>query len=403
MKILILSTFPKRGGAAIAAGRLQQALQHNGADVTMLSRHNLTLPGWKETMGGVPFIIERLRIFVANGMSRRNLYSVDLACCGDDVTETAAFREADVIHLHWINQGFLSLRTIRKILHSGKRVVWTMHDQWPTTGVCHYSDGCMRYETECHDCPALLRPSSNDLSRSVFRKKKALYNEGRITFVACSEWLASIARKSALGKGQEIISIPNPIDTTLFRPQNRRAVRRLLGLPEDDIIILFACQSVTDKRKGLGYLIEAMRGLDGITVALVGGSSGETAALMPKGVKVIGLGQIGDVTMMANLYAAADAFVTPSLQDNLPNTIMEAMACGTPCVGFNVGGIPEMIDHLVNGYVAQYKDAADLARGIRHVTSPDNALRLGEAARAKVMTTYSEASVAARYLEVYAN
>lgn len=401
MKVLVLTTFAHTGGAAIAAQRLVHALRGSGVETTVLSRRNISLPFWKEKWGGVPFLMERLRIFLANGMSRRNLFAVDTACCGDDVTRTAEYKEADVIHLHWINQGFISLNVLRKILRSGKRVVWTMHDQWATTGVCHYSDGCLRYETGCHHCPLLPGKGGNDLAATAFRKKQELYAEGAITFVACSEWLAGIARRSALGRGQEILSIPNAIDTAVFKPMERKAARELLGLKRDAVLILFGCQKVTDKRKGLDYLIEAVRELPGIGVVLVGGSAAETEPLMPQGVEVTCIGQVSDTARMAMLYAAVDAFVTPSLQDNLPNTIMEAMACGTPCVGFNVGGIPEMIDHRVNGYVASYKDARSLAEGIRYVTAEANAPRLAEAAREKVMRCYSEKAVAERYMEVY--
>lgn len=401
MKVLILSTFEKSGGAAIAAQRLLQALNANGVEATMLSRRSLPLPFWKKKWGGVPAVMERLCIWIANGMSRHNLFAVDTACCGEDVTQTAAFREADVIHLHWINQGFVSLRTLRKILRSGKKIVWTMHDQWPTTGVCHYSDGCLRYETGCHHCPLLPGKGGNDLSDTVFRKKQELYAGGAITFVACSEWLAGIARSSALGRGQEILSIPNAIDSSVFKPMERKAVRELLGLKRDAVLILFACQKVTDKRKGLDYLIEAVRELPGIGVVLVGGSAAETESLMPQGVEVTCIGQVSDTSRMAMLYAAVDAFVTPSLQENLPNTIMEAMACGTPCVGFNVGGIPEMIDHHENGYVADFKSAKSLAEGIRYVTTKENAERLGKNAREKVIRCYGEESVAERYRKLY--
>lgn len=403
MNVLILSTFAKTGGAAIAARRLAHALNGNGVQATMAVRHNLGLPGWKERWGGVPFLLERLRIWMYNGMRRRNLFAVDIANVGEDITGSRAFREADVIHLHWINQGFLSLREIGKILRSGKRVVWTMHDQWPVTGVCHYSDECMRFESQCYMCPMMSDASSIDVANKVFLQKESVYGQGRITFVTCSEWLGRLARRSTLGKGQEIISIPNAIDTTVFRPMDRGAARERMGLPKDRTLILFGCQKVTDKRKGLDYLLQAARQLPGVAVALVGGNAEATKALMPEGTEAICVGQVGDEQTMATLYAAVDAFVTPSLQDNLPNTIMEAMACGTPCVGFDIGGIPEMIDHTVNGYVARYMDADSLACGIRYVTDVDRAPLLAMEARKKVLTCYSEKVVAEKYIKVYRN
>lgn len=403
MKVLILSTFAKTGGAAIAARRLAHALDRNGVQVTMAVRHNLALPGWKEKWGGVPFLLERLRIWLYNGMRLRNLFAVDIANVGESVTDSEAFREADVIHLHWINQGFVSLKEINKILRSGKRVVWTMHDQWPVTGVCHYSDECMRFETQCYMCPMMSDGSSIDVANKVFRCKRNIYEQGRITFVTCSEWLGRLARRSTLGKGREIVSIPNAIDTTVFMPIDRETARERTGLRKDATLILFGCQKVTDKRKGLDYLLEAMRQLPGVGVVLVGGNAEAVKAMMPEGTEVVCVGQVGDEKTMSTLYAAVDAFVTPSLQDNLPNTIMEAMACGTPCVGFDIGGIPEMIDHTVNGYVARYMDADSLAEGIRYVTDSKNAAALASEARRKVLACYSEDIVAGRYMNIYRN
>lgn len=276
-----------------------------------------------------------------------------------------------------------------------------MHDQWPMTAICHYSDDCLKYESGCTDCPLLPRGVLGDMAQKVFNEKRKIYSEGNITFVTCSQWLCRMAQASALAKGQRVVSIPNPIDSTVFAPRNRSEARRQLGLETSGTKILFGCQKVTDERKGLRYLIEAMSQLPDVEVLLVGGNAAATMALMPDNVRTVAIGQVSDTTKMAALYAAADAFVTPSLQDNLPNTIMEAMACGTPCVGFNVGGIPEMIDHEENGYVAEYKNATSLAEGIRYVTANANALRLSEAARTKVLRCYSESAVAKRYMEIY--
>lgn len=401
MKVLILSTFSKTGGAAIAASRLLKALNANGVEATMLSRKSLDLPFWKEKWGGIPALIERLCVWLTTGLHMEYLFAADIANIGDDIINTPEFKEADVIHLHWINQGFISLHTLRRIVHSGKRIVWTMHDQWAMTGICHYSDDCHGYEKDCGNCPLLRYSMTHGVARRVFNAKRRIYSEGRITFVTCSQWLGSMARTSAIAKGIEVLSIPNPIDTTLFAPMDRAEARQLLGLSTDGTKILFGCQKVTDERKGLYYLIQATAYLPDVEVLLVGGSAQSTKALMPRNIKTTCIGQVNDPRRMAALYAAADAFVTPSLQDNLPNTIMEAMACGTPCVGFNVGGIPEMIDHKVNGFVAQYKSAESLAQGIFYVTAPENAMRLSKTAREKVMQEYSERSVAERYIEVY--
>lgn len=372
MKILILSTFEKTGGAAIAASRLLCALNRNGADARMLCRRNISWGPKALRKQSWTSIFERLAIWSVNGFSAKDLWATDIALLGQDITATREFAEADVIHLHWVNQGFLSLDIIDKIVASGKRIVWTMHDEWPLESVWHYTEG---------DMPATR------FSQKVFDRKQRIYSHGNITFVTCSEWLARTARSKALGKGQDIVSIPNPIDTTLFHPaEDKVRAREILGLPKDRKLVLFVSQNVNDERKGIRYLDEAQRILGDEIMTIAPGRD---------------IPYISGAEKMAMLYGSADAFVTPSLQDNLPNTVMEAMACGTPCVGFNAGGIPEMIDHKANGYVAEYRNAADLAEGIRYVLSEENAARLGHAAREKAENRYSERSVAEKYMEIY--
>ena len=207
-----------------------------------------------------------------------------------------------------------------------------------------------------------------------------LYSLNKIQFVTCSEWLKDDAESSPLMWSLRIKAIPNPIDTEVFCPKrpNDQTTKR----PNR---VLFVAQKVNNPMKGLQYLDEAVKLLDGIEVIALGRD----------------IPYISNVEEMVRLYNSVDCFVLPSLSENLPNTIMEAMACGVPCVGFRVGGIPEMIDHKENGYVARLKDAEDLAEGIRYVLSPENHEHLSKAAREKVMRCYSEESVAKRYVELY--
>ena len=411
MKVLLLSTYEKTGGAAIAASRLLQALRKSGIDATMMVRDKQTdsltvvaLPGQKRMQ--LRFLWERFIIWLRLHLQRKHLFDVDIANCGADITLLPEFREADIIHLHWINQGMLSLDDIHKILLSGKRVVWTMHDIWPATAICHVTLECRRYEEHCCHCRLLPGGGGDsDFAAEVWRRKERMLNGQQLTFVTCSEWLANEARKSALLKGHTVVSIPNPIDTHIYHPTDKRKARETMGLPAEGFVILFASQRVTNPGKGMQYLLEACQLLaqqhpeqkDSITVAILGGHAEEIVGQLP--FRTCSLGYVNDEQLIVAAYNAADVFVLPSLSENLPNTIMEAMACGTPCVGFNVGGIPEMIDHRLNGYVARYKDATDLADGISYIM--ENRKMLGEAAREKVLATYSEESVVKRYLKVY--
>ena len=409
MNVLLVNTSETTGGAAIACGRILKALRGEGVDARMMVRN---LEGGAEGVVQVgsalhrkwSFLRERAAIWAAKGYSRDNLFYVDIANSGIDITRSKAFRKADIIHLHWINQGFISLRGLEKIVASGKPIVWTMHDMWPFTGVCHHADNCTRYNAECHDCPLLPKRGFNDLARDVFDRKAAALEKADVTFVGCSKWLAGLCSKSRIAEGHKVVSIPNPIDTSSYAPADKAAVRSRLGLPQDKKLILFCSVKTTDIRKGMKYFQDCCNILrensaDEIEVLILGKNSellGSTLALPSHA-----LGYVGGGGSLADFYNAADVFVTPSLQENLPNTIMEALSCGVPCVGFDIGGIPEMIDHLKNGYVARYKSAEDLARGISWVLDEADYSTLCCNAREKAVESYSEAVVARQYIELF--
>ena len=406
MRVLIVNTSERTGGAAVAASRLMKALNNNGVKAKMLVRDkesdSLTVVGLpKSPMLHWYFLWERLVIFCRLHFSRKHLFEIDIANTGSDITKLREFQEADVIHLHWINQGMLSLNGICKILRSGKPVVWTMHDIWPATGICHLTLGCHYFVNRCANCKYLPGGGgSNDLASRIWQKKQQMQVDENIYYVACSRWLESEAKTSALLKGQKITSIPNPIDTHIYKKGNKEEARQRLGLPLDKKLILFASQRVTNENKGMSYLVEACKSLGGqYEVMILGGHAEEVVEQLP--MKAYPLGYVNEEQRIVDVYNAADVFVLPSLSENLPNTIMEAMACGVPCVAFKVGGIPEEIDHLKNGYVAVYRDAEDLAKGIAWVLEEADYESLSQQAVHKVMQCYSQRSVAVKYLEVY--
>ncbi len=413
MRVLIVSTSERTGGAAVAASRLMEALNGNGVKAKMLVRDKetdaLTVCALPQTWRlHWHFLWERLVIWLHLHLCREHLFDIDIANTGTDITRLQEFREADVIHLHWVNQGMLSLRGIRRVLDSGKPVVWTMHDMWPATAICHLTLGCQAYEEGCHHCRLLPGGGSkNDLSARVWHRKQEMLKGQRVSFVTCSQWLAEDARRSGLLKGQHVTSIPNPIDTRLFRPADQKQARQEMGLPVDGKIILFASQRVTAPNKGMAYLAEACRMLAEkhpnearqISVAILGGHAEEIAGRLP--FRTYPLGYVSNQNRIVAAYNASDVFVLPSLSENLPNTIMEAMACGVPSVGFKVGGIPEEIDHQKNGYVANYRDAADLADGIWWTLFEADREQVREACQRKVAHNYSQQSVASRYIAVY--
>lgn len=407
MKVLIVNTSERMGGAAVAANRLMKALNNNGVKARMLVRDKetdaLTVTGLsKSVFSQRHFLWERLVVFSRLHFQRKHLFEIDIANSGFDITRLREFQEADVIHLHWINQGMLSLSGIRKILDSGKPVVWTMHDIWPATAICHLTLDCRKFTTQCSNCKYLPGGGGSiDLASAVWRRKQQMVADESIYYVACSHWLEREAKASALLRGQKITSIPNPIDTHIYKRGDKLAARRQLGLPEERRLVLFVSQRVTNRYKGMDYLIEACRQLSGTgyEVVILGGHAEEVVEQLP--LKAHALGYVSDEQRIVTIYQAVDVFVLPSLSENLPNTIMEAMACGVPCVGFKVGGIPEEIDHRQNGYVADYRNADDLARGIRWVLEESDYDQLCNRAVHKVAQLYSQQSVALKYLDVY--
>lgn len=393
MKIVIINTSERTGGAAVAAERLSKALKKSGIQVDKLVRKDTWLNRFR-------FYWERLIIFLCNHLNRKNLFTVSIANTGTDLSEDSLVKEADIIHLHWINQGFLSLRDIEKLVKLNKPIVWTMHDMWPCTGICHHARDCEKFQTRCESC-FFLESKNKDLSTSVFDKKLSLYKNANITFVGCSQWLANRAKKSYLLRGNTVLSIPNPIDTEVYHPIEQGMARELLGLPSEKKLLLFGALNVTDKRKGIDYLIEALNIIEMQDMELVvfGQVKDDIRGLFP--VLIHSMGYLSDESKIATLYNAVDMFITSSLEENLPNTIMESMACGTPCVGFATGGIPEMIDHRVNGYIANYKDANDLANGIQWVLEYKDRQSLSDACVKKVRESYTEEVVAKQYMALY--
>ena len=409
MKVVILDTSEHTRGAAVAANRLLKALRKQGVEATMLVRdkssqdpnvHSINRTWFQQKVNLLRFLWERFVIFLCNRFSRSTLFQVSIANTGTDLSQHPLVQAADVIHLHWINQGFLSLHDLQKLVALDKPIVWTMHDMWPCTGICHHARDCEQFQQQCEGC-FYLQSTHPDLSTEVFRAKSQLYRTVPMTFVGCSQWLTDRARQSRLVIGKQVLSIPNPIDLQRFKPMERKAMRERWKLPLDKKLILFGALNVTNERKGLAYLIKALHILqpDHIALVVFGQVKSQVAERIP--VAIHSLGYVSDEEKVATIYNAVDLFVTSSLEENLPNTIMESMACGTPCVGFRTGGIPEMIDHLSNGYVANYQDSADLARGIEWVLNHPEPAKLRETCIQKVKEHYSEEVIAGKYLSLY--
>jgi glycosyltransferase involved in cell wall biosynthesis len=409
--ILHLCTFQLEGGAGVAASRLNQALQNHGIDSHLLvyrqqkAKNGVTAwadTPWKNSVFWARFSAERL-LFLPHEKDKTVRFAFSPAAVGVPIEEHPLVQQADVINIHWINFGFLSLAGLSRLFSLGKPIVWTMHDMWAFTGGCHYSSGCELFLTHCQFCPFLKKPALYDLSFEIFEKKKKLLAEANVSFVSPSKWLGHLTQKASITAHLPSYVIPNPIDTAVFHPLSKADARLKLGLPLDKKLILFAGANTLDPRKGYEYFREAIHKLDtnnpGVEIAFFGKS--QPGAYQEINLPVHDLGKLSDQDMIVAAYSAADAMVVTSLEDNLPNTVMEAMACGTPVVGFQNGGIPDMIDHLENGYIASFKSALSVAEGIQWVLDNNQGGKLSALARQKVLTTYSEEVVARQYADLY--
>ena len=305
--------------------------------------------------------------------------------------------QARLVHLHWLASSLLRIEDLGRIKVP---VVWTLHDTWAFTGGCHYTGECVGFRTECGRCPQLGSNKDNDLSRAIWRRKHDTYSNINLTVVAPSRWLADVARQSSLFAGRRIEVIPNGLDTNVYRPLDKTAAKAFLGIDLAHPVLLFGAQWLTDRRKGGDLLAAALEQIEFPCTLLTFGEGQLSIDSNPK-LTVRTLGSLSDDVALALMYSAADVFLCPSREDNLPNTVAEAMACGTPCVAFDVNGLPDMITHQVNGWLAKAFDPADFATGICWLVSHDNPDELRRTAREKALAEYSLDVMSSRYVALY--
>lgn len=415
MKILQINKSDSTGGAAVACLRLTKALLADNKDVNVLvqekNNHDDFVKStgesfFKKKINFLKFISERL-FFLPYEKNAELRFAFSPADFGENISKNKLVKEADIIHIHWINQGFLSLRNIQQLLLLNKPVVYTLHDMWLFTGGCHYAGTCENYSVECGNCKFLKNPKPNDLSYKILQKKIKLFSSGNLHIIACSNWLANKAKQSTLLKNFPITSIPNPIDTKIFQPISKKTALQKWNLEPSKKYILFGSANIFDKRKGLIYFMEALnfmklnmpKILENTECLVFGKMKHELNENFP--IKVNSLGYLQHTEDIVKAYNAADVFVLPSLEDNLPNTIMEASACGTPTVAFNTGGIPEMIVHETTGYLSDYKSAESIAKGLQYVF--ENKTLLAQNARNFALKNYSSEVVAQIFNSFYEN
>lgn len=402
MKITIVNHSDSLGGASVVSRRLMHAMRALGHDATMLVAHKSTAdhnvteytPQWRVRK---TFLAEHLRIFLSNGLSRSDLFKASVATDGLPLAEHPSVENADAVILNWVNQGMLSLDEIKKIA-TEKTVLWTMHDMWNLTGICHHAGTCLGYRHSCGHCPLLhFMAGKNDLSHKTFLRKKDFYESlPNIRLVAVSSWLRDKASESGLTAGRHIDVVPNAFPLEDFHIAPRYTIK---GIPCDKKIILMGAARLDDPVKGLGFAVEILNKLkaDNDAVAVFFGAIRDPKILDTIKFPHIHYGMVNDADTLRELYAHASVVISTSLYETLPGTLIEGQSAGCTPVAFDSGGQRDIIDHGRTGYLVPPYDtdifAEFLSQALEKPFDKD-------VLRASVSTRFSAQAVAAQYIKI---
>lgn len=414
MNILFINTNENYGGAARAANRIMRGVQRCGVEAQMFVKDKYSkspdviplstyTPSSNWLFDIFKWVIQKFKnryhMFKWHPYKRtkQNVFMSDLR--HTDIHGALQKLDYDIVHLHWINNRFLDISELSK-MH--KPIIWTMHDSWAFTGICHVPYDCKKYERHCGACPLLGSVKNQDYACEVFDKKREAYKELDLHIVTPSKWLADCAKRSALLGRFPITVIPNCIDTELYLPMEKKETRKLLGLDSDMKYLLFGAMHVLkDANKGFAYMKEAVHQIKDTNIELLVYGTSDDMRCYDLPIPARSLGYINNDKMMALLYNAADVIIVPSLSENLSNTIMESLSCGTPVVAFKIGGNSDMIEHKKNGYLAKERDCEDLAKGIEWCLEHNVDGFLSKNARKKVMNNYTIEIVSEQYKKLY--
>lgn len=414
LKVVHLNTYDGNGGAGRGCLRLSNALIAQGIDSRIVVHYKFGQDPHIKTFNNNAFqkgwtaasiILERV-------LAKRYLKPLrtpfSFTWFGRSVVNHPDVKAADVIHLHWINHGFLNPKHLAELAKLKKPIVWTFHDSNAFTGGCHVRYSCEHFLRQCGNCPLLVNASDNDISHRQWLQKNQGYANLDFNIIAPSSWMQNSVLKSSLMMGRVVQRIPNTLETDTFKPIDKIEAKKKAGLnPEKFVFLSGFMPSRKDLHKGTQYLLDSLDILksrfgtksEDIELVVFGNRNTEGVPEFP--FKTTFLGTIKDDAQLANCYAAADAFLIPSLEDNLPYTVMESLACGTPVVAFTTGGIPDMVEHKHNGYLAEYRSSESFADGMEWMIKNNDRALLQRNARQTVIEKFSEEVVAEQHIALY--
>lgn len=394
--------------------RLNKALIDSGVQSSVLCLYRFnplsnvktaytTLPGKIKAVFNI--FAER---FLISPFLKNNEVPFSLQRFGFSVADDPLVIEADVVHLHWVNHGFLAGPELKALARIKKKIVWTLHDANPVTGGCHVRYECENHRFSCGNCPVLKNPGPGDLSHRTWKIKKEAYNELDLTFVAPSKWMKQSAENGSLSEGKQVVTIFNSLEMDLFKPLDKAECRKELGLdPGKQIILAGFMPSKFSRHKGLPELIEAIRKLSAIKsldparieIVFFGSQGTEFTESLP--VKFRFTGTISNDLLLAKYYNAADVFLMSSLEESMGYTALESLACGTPVVAFDTSGVKDVVQHEINGYMAELYNTDQLASGIEWVLNHSHPAALSQNSRNWAHDNFNPQLVARQHLTLY--
>jgi len=406
MKILIVNSSDIQGGAARASYRLHKSLLAQGVDSQMLVQNKIsgdfTVIGpetkFQKLIGRLRPVINKMPVKLYKKRTEI-LFSPSFFGSGyivDKINEI----NPDIVHLHWVCGGMIKVEHIARIKSP---IVWSLHDMWVFTGGCHYNKNCSLYESSCGNCKVLGSDKENDLSRSIFNRKRRIFSlMDNMTIVGVSRWLVNISKSSTLLKNKEHINIPNPLDTDVFKPIDKNISREIWRFSKHKKLVLFgAIGAESDSRKGFKELVESMNHLKSQDIELIVFGGSEPKESHDLRFKTHYLGHLYDDVSLVALYNAVDVMVVPSLQEAFGQTAAESMSCGVPVVAFNTTGLKDIVDHKKNGYLAESFKIDDLACGIDWVLNNPNYNNLSKEARRKALRDFDSRVVSEKFVDLY--
>jgi len=418
MKITHINTFDVEGGAARAVYRLHQGLLMIGENSRILSKYKTS-----QDNTVIQLIVDNVNDdtdltnfrylqthYIDN--NRTSLTNTLFSLCypGFELAQLPIIQNSDVINLHWVAGQFQSPLTINNLLELGKPVIWTLHDMWAFTGGCHYSANCQGYEAECLNCPQLAN-NIYGLTSAILQDKLAFFNHPNLVIVTPSRWLADCAKKSRVFRHSRVEVIPNSLNTEVFNVMPKLSAKASLNIDPDEIVLLVGASSAKERRKGFYELIQVLKICqrdkrfaqlilhNKIRVCCFGETIDDFQELE---LMITPLGLIDSDEKLRLIYSAADIYILPSLEDNFPNTMLESMSCGTPVIGFNIGGIPDLVNDEVTGFISPENILQTMANKIIRLTF-DSSLRqiMSNNCRQTILDNYTLEHQANIYLDLY--